>query len=150
MPMSPYLRSLREQVGHGLLLLPGVTAVIRDRDRFLVARQRNTERWSLIGGGIEPGETPQEAVVREVSEELGVSPDVGDIVGAYGGKSLQTTLPNGDQIAYVAVAFECTLPSTAFTLEEAELIETGWFTRQQINDVARHEWIDDVLNDAAR
>jgi 8-oxo-dGTP pyrophosphatase MutT (NUDIX family) len=100
MPLSPYVRSLRERVGQDLLL-PGVTAVIREEDRFLLARQRDTERWSLIGGGIEPGETPHDAVVREVIEELGVTPSIGAIVGAYGGDALQTTLPNGDLVAYV-------------------------------------------------
>jgi 8-oxo-dGTP pyrophosphatase MutT (NUDIX family) len=150
MPMSPYVRSLRDRVGHDLLLLPGVTAVIRDADWFLLARQRDTERWSLIGGGIEPGETPQEAVVREVSEELGVRPVIRGIVGAYGGRPLQTTLPNGDVVGYVTVAFHCELPNAAFVLEDAELIETGWFTRDQSKGIARHEWIDDVLDDAAR
>lgn len=149
MPMSPYLRSLRERVGQDLLLLPGVTAVIRDGDRFLLARQRDTERWSLIGGSVEPGETPQEAVVREVREELGVIAAIGGILGAYGGKQLETTLPNGDQIAYVTVAFECRLPSTEYTLEDAELIETGWFTREETKRIHRHEWIDAVLDAAA-
>jgi 8-oxo-dGTP pyrophosphatase MutT (NUDIX family) len=149
MPMSPYVRSLREQVGHDLLLVPGVTAVICDGDRFLLARQRDTERWSLIGGSIEPGETPQEAVAREVSEELGVTPAVGGIIGAYGGKRLQSTLPNGDQIAYVTVAFDCSIPRIAYTLEDAELIETGWFTREETKHIHRHEWIDEVLDAAS-
>lgn len=103
MPLSPYVRSLRDRIGHELLLLPGVTAVVRERDRFLLVRQRDTQRWSLVGGGIEPGETPHEAVAREVSEELGVTPRTGRIVGAYGGPALQSTLPNGDQVAYVTV-----------------------------------------------
>ncbi|NNC14039.1 NUDIX domain-containing protein [Planctomonas sp. JC2975] len=150
MPMSPYVRSLRNRIGHDLLLLPGVTAVIRNGDRFLLARQRDTGRWSLIGGGVEPGETPQEAVVREVHEEIGVRPVVRRIVGAYGGKPLVSTYPNGDQIAAVTVAFECVLPSNDFTLEAAELIETGWLTREQVNHAERHEWIDNVLDDAAR
>jgi hypothetical protein len=30
MPISPYIRTLRKDVGHGLLLLPGVTAVVFD------------------------------------------------------------------------------------------------------------------------
>jgi catechol 2,3-dioxygenase-like lactoylglutathione lyase family enzyme len=33
-----------------------VTAVVRDDDRFIPARQRDPGRWSLIGGGIVPGE----------------------------------------------------------------------------------------------
>ncbi|MDR6971570.1 NUDIX domain-containing protein [Leifsonia shinshuensis] len=148
MPMSPYVRSLRERVGHDLLLLPGVTAVIRDSDRFLLARQRDTERWSLIGGGIEPGETPHEAVAREVLEELGVTPGLGTIIGAYGGPLLETVHPNGDRVAYVTTAFECRLPSCALTLETEELLETGWFTRSDVDGLVRHEWIDTVLKDA--
>ncbi|HWU47237.1 MAG TPA: NUDIX domain-containing protein [Humibacter sp.] len=148
MPMSPYVRSLRERIGHDLLLLPGVTAVIRDGDRFLLARQRDTERWSLIGGGIEPEETPQEAVAREVLEELGVTPKLGTIIGAYGGATLETTYPNGDRVAYVTTAFECRLPGSALRLETEELLETGWFTRSDVDRLVRHEWIDTVLNDA--
>lgn len=148
MPMSPYVRSLRERIGHDLLLLPGVTAVIREDDRFFLARQRDTERWSLIGGGIEPGETPHEAVAREVLEELGVTPKLGTIVGVYGGTPLETVYPNGDRVAYVTTAFECRLPSSALTLEAEELLETGWFTRSDVDGLVRHEWIDTVLNDA--
>lgn len=150
MPMSPYVRSLRNRIGHDLLLLPGVTAVIRNGDRFLLARQRDSGRWSLIGGGVEPGETPQEAVAREVSEEIGVRPVVRRIVGAYGGKPLESTYPNGDQVAYVTVAFECVLRSNDLTLEAAELLEMGWLTREQVNHAERHEWIDNVLDDVAR
>ena len=50
MPVSEYVQSLREQVGGAYLLLPGVTAVLEDGDRFLIARQRDSRRWSLIGG----------------------------------------------------------------------------------------------------
>lgn len=146
--MSPYVRSLRERIGHDLLLLPGVTAVIRDSDRFLLARQRDTVRWSLIGGGIEPGETPHEAVAREVLEELGVTPKLGTIIVVYGGALLETRYPNGDHVAYVTTAFECRLPSSALTLEAEELLETGWYTRSDVDGLVRHEWIDTVLNDA--
>lgn len=146
--MSPYVRSLRSRVGHELLLLPGVTAVIRNGDRFLLARQRDTERWSLIGGGVEPGETPHEAVVREVREELGVAPELGAIISAYGGAPLEATYPNGDRVAYVTVAFECHLPKSRLILEDEELIETGWFTPAEVHELCRHEWIDAVLNDA--
>ncbi|QDZ16773.1 NUDIX domain-containing protein [Humibacter ginsenosidimutans] len=146
--MSPYVRSLRERIGHDYLLLPGVTAVFRRGDEFLLARQRDTERWSLVGGGIEPGETPRAAVAREVREELGVTPAVTGIVGAYGGASLETTLPNGDRVGGVTVVFACDLPTDDFVLEAAELIETRWFTLDEIVGLDRHEWIDEVLRDA--
>jgi hypothetical protein len=46
------------------------------------------------------------------------------------------------------VAFECQLSETEFTLEVAELLEIGWFTRDQVSELRRHEWIDRVLDDA--
>lgn len=52
-------------------------AVVRDdAGRVLLARQpdgrRGWSRWLLPGGGVEPGEHPEEAVLREVVEETGL------------------------------------------------------------------------------
>ena len=148
--MSPYVQGLRGAVGHSLLLLPGVTAVIESGQQVLLARQRDTGRWSLVGGGIEPGEEPSDAIRREVQEELGVLPLVGPIVGAYGGPELSTTLPNGDRVSYVTVAYRCTLPHQHITLEHDELLETGWFNRDTIPALDRHFWIDRVIDDLDR
>lgn len=148
MPSSPYVQHLRSQVGHSLLLLPGVTAVIRRDDRFLVARQRDTELWSLVGGGIEPGEEPVDAISREVTEELGVAPVVGQIIGAYGGPALSSIYPNGDEVSYVTVAYACEIPRGALELEAAELIEVAWHDVHEISQLPRHTWIDRVLGDA--
>lgn len=42
MPMSQYVSGLRAHVGNRLLLLPGVTAVLRRAGEFLLPRQRDT------------------------------------------------------------------------------------------------------------
>ena len=91
MPFSDYVQSIRARIGHDLLLLPGVTAVIREGDRFLLARTSGSDEWGLLGGGVEPGEDPDEAIVRELQEEIGARVRVTGIVGAYGGESLVVT-----------------------------------------------------------
>lgn len=150
MPLSEYVRSLREQVGSSYLLLPGVTAVVQDGDRFLIARQRDSGRWSLIGGGVEPGEGPRAALQREVREELGVGSEIIRIIGAYGGSLLENVYPNGDHAGYVTVAYLCSLDTAAFALEEDEVLEIQWVTLAELGGLDHHEWIDQVLHDAVR
>ena len=60
-------------------------AVIKDRDGRLLLIKRGHEPgaglWSLPGGRIEPGETHQQAVAREVLEETGLSVDCRCLLG---------------------------------------------------------------------
>jgi 8-oxo-dGTP pyrophosphatase MutT (NUDIX family) len=84
MAISGYLNSLREHVGHQLLMVPGVAAVIRNSERKILL-QRNANGWSLPAGAVDPGETPAQAVVREVSEETGLSVRPLRVLGVFGG-----------------------------------------------------------------
>jgi 8-oxo-dGTP diphosphatase len=49
-------------------------AIIFDRDKkqLLLVKRRDVPVWVLPGGGIDPGETPEEAAIREVLEETGL------------------------------------------------------------------------------
>lgn len=54
-----------------------VAALIRREDRFLICQRPGSKArgmlWELAGGKVEPGETRQEALVRECREELGIT-----------------------------------------------------------------------------
>ena len=71
MPVPDFLKLLREHVGHDLLPLVGVTAVVLDQEKVLLHRRSDDGRWATPGGILEPGEQPAPAVVREVWEETG-------------------------------------------------------------------------------
>lgn len=122
--------------------------MIRDGERFLLARHAHSGEWSLIGGAVEPGEEPLDAVIREVREESGAQVRVDSIVGVYGGASLMAEYPNGDQVAYVTTAYECHLIGTARP-DMDELLELDWFSRDHILGLDRRDWIDRVINDCA-
>jgi 8-oxo-dGTP diphosphatase len=59
-------------------------AIIQEQGRFFVARRGPGEKlaglWEFPGGKVEPGETLQECLKREIAEELGVEAIVGDVV----------------------------------------------------------------------
>ena len=60
-----------------------VAALIWDGDRFLICQRPEHKArgllWEYVGGKVEPGETKQEALIRECKEELDVTITVGDV-----------------------------------------------------------------------
>ena len=61
-----------------------VAAVVRRGDRILVTRRQDAPgrpgQWEFPGGKIEPGEREEEALARELREELGCDPAVGRLL----------------------------------------------------------------------
>jgi ADP-ribose pyrophosphatase YjhB (NUDIX family) len=88
-----------------LPLVPCVGAVVHDADgRLLLIRRGHAPHaglWSLPGGRIEAGESPEAAVEREVREETGLRVRAGAAVG-------RIRIPAGE-VTYDVVDFACTL-----------------------------------------
>ena len=60
-----------------------VAALIWDKDKFMIC-QRPVHKargllWEFVGGKVEPGETKEQALIRECQEELAITLSVGDI-----------------------------------------------------------------------
>ena len=74
-------------------------AVVRDGRLLAVRRTRPPElrgRWELPGGKVDAGESPDDALARELREELGIAVRVGDW--------LPSTVPIGDGALDLTVA----------------------------------------------
>jgi 8-oxo-dGTP diphosphatase len=93
----------------------GAFAVIFDeRDRVLLCHRRDMDAWNLPGGGVEEHETPWDAAVREVREEVGLTVEIVRLTGLY-------WKPVTDELVF---NFECSvvagIPTTS---DEADAIE---------------------------
>ena len=66
-------------------VIASVKALIKNQDRFLFLKEQlhKGEIWDLPGGKIEYGESPLEALKREVKEELGIDIKIGRPVGTW-------------------------------------------------------------------
>lgn len=68
-----------------------VAGLITKNHRILVA-QRHDKRWEFPGGKIEPNESPQKALERELSEELNVATRIGDTISSAQNQQFEITL----------------------------------------------------------
>ncbi len=128
MAIAPYIRRLRELVGHELLVLPSAAVLPRDHDgRVLLVRISDTGQWAVIGGAIEPDEPPEHAALREAEEEAGVTLRLGPILAVLGGPEFRLTYPNGDQTSYVSTVFDATVVGGTPTPDGDETLAVEWW-----------------------
>jgi ADP-ribose pyrophosphatase YjhB (NUDIX family) len=126
--ISPYIKRLRALVGHELLVLPSAGVLPRDgAGRILLVRLLDTDQWAVIGGAIEPDESPQQAAVREAQEEAGIDVALGRILGVIGGAEFRITYPNGDQTSYVSTIFDATVIGGSPHPDDDETSAVEWW-----------------------
>jgi 8-oxo-dGTP pyrophosphatase MutT (NUDIX family) len=136
---SPYIRRIRERIGTDLLLLPAVSVLIWDpEDRLLLVRGSDSGTWQMVGGAVEPGESPWDAARRETAEETGVEVALSRIRGVIGGRRFQHTYPNGDQVAFVSTVFDARIVSGTPVPDDDEVSEIAWFEPGELVAGARN------------
>lgn len=117
---------------------PAVICLVHDgHDRAVLARQTVwPERlFSLLAGFVEAGESFEACVVREISEEIGLS--VRDVT--YLG-SQPWPFPRSLMVGFHAVGD----PEQDFAFHDGEIAEAAWFTRAEIREALEHgDWNSD-------
>jgi 8-oxo-dGTP pyrophosphatase MutT (NUDIX family) len=134
MPISPYIKDLRDVVGPRLLLLPGVTAVVfDDAGRILMGERADDGRWALIAGVMDPGEQPADTVIREVYEETAVRVIPERVTSIL--TQPPVTYPNGDVCEYVDITFRCRAVGGEARVNDDESVAVGWFAPDELPPV---------------
>jgi len=107
---------------------PAVIMLVTDGDRALLGRNPRWPpgRYSTLAGFVEPGESLEAAVVREVAEEVGVVVDDVSYVG-----NQPWPFP-----ASLMVGFFARAVTTDIEVDGDEISDARWFTREQMRDEA--------------
>ena len=103
---------------------PCVIVLVSNQDKILLARhvQRNQDIYTCIAGFIEAGESAEEAVHREVKEEVGINIKNIKYKGSQG-------WPFPDQLM---LAFTAEYESGTIQLQEEELSDAQWFSTENL------------------
>jgi ADP-ribose pyrophosphatase YjhB (NUDIX family) len=124
-PVPEFIVRLRERIGHDLLWLPGVTAVVLRDDEVLLVRRSDDGSWAPVTGIVDPGEHPALAAPREVLEETGIHCTVEELVW------VNVTEPvvhvNGDHAQYLDHTFRCRYVTGTAHAADDESLEARWF-----------------------
>lgn len=106
-----------------------VAAIIREGDRIFATQRGYGEfkdGWEFPGGKVEPGETPQQALVREIREELDTEIEVEELVD-----TVEYDYPNFHLTMH---CYFCTIKSGELVLKEHEAAR--WLTKETLDSVA--------------
>jgi 8-oxo-dGTP diphosphatase len=106
--------------------------VITDGGRVLLAHWNEGGRsgWTLPGGGIDPGEDPANAVVREILEETGYIAEAGELLG-IDSKVIPAEhrfVPEAGPLHALRIVYRATVTGGALTNElDGTTDEAAWF-----------------------
>ena len=118
-------------------------ALFDEHDRILLVRRADDDKWGLIAGWIDANETPEETVVREVAEEVGLVARVNRLVGVFG----RQAGVHGNPHSVVSVVYLCDAIGGELRAQPHEVREIAWRAIDDVDDWHHHH---ETLARAAR
>ncbi|OEC94928.1 MULTISPECIES: NAD(+) diphosphatase [Methanobrevibacter] len=126
-------------------IAPAIIVAIRKGEELLMANHsyHETIRYALIAGFVEPGESIEEAVKREVSEEVGI-----EIKNLEYKRSQSWPFPNS-----LMVGFTAEYENGDIKVDGDEILKAKWFKKDEIirydSDISISDWLIQDFIDSA-
>lgn len=114
--------------------------IMRPDGRFLIT-QRSLDKswapghWEVSGGGVQAGETSQEAVLRELREETGI--DVSQAQGGYAFSYKRVNPEEGDNYFVDIYRYICDFSESDVHVQKEEVAGFKLATREEIAELGR-------------
>jgi len=129
-----------EIVPPGRTRLGGYALCTDDEGRVLLARLSVIEidvgAWTLPGGGVEFGEHPDHAVVRELEEETGLVGEIESVAGVFSHVYRQSRAAEGSDLHFLGILYHVRLVGGDLRDEVGGTTDAArWFSRAELDDV---------------
>lgn len=127
----------------------GANAIITCNGKLLLEKRRDCDLWGLVGGGVKPHETPLQAIVREIREELGlrVSADEFSKLAVYGEPGRIAAYRDGSVWRMVIVVYELKLDKEPTIVLSSESNDMRFFTKEDLADIDVVVTHSDIVED---
>lgn len=124
-----YISEIRKKVGHGTVIMPCACLIIGDGERVLLQKRADDGKWAYHGGAVEVDEKVEDALQREIKEELGITLKEFEFFGVYsGGEAYHHVYPNGDECSCIDIVYRCISYEGEFCFRDGEVSELEWFS----------------------
>lgn len=127
----------------------GANAIITCKGRLLLEKRRDSNTWGLVGGGVKKTETEQQAMIREIYEELGLRIPKERLVkmGVYGEPGRIAAYRDGSIWRMVIVVFGLELDEKPEMKISSESKELRFFTKEELKDIEIVITHSDIVED---
>lgn len=128
----------------------GVAGIILDQNRrVLLMKRADNGLWGIPSGHVEPGETVEEAIIREIQEETGLVVTVARLIGVYSDPESQVfAYPNGEVSHFITTCFECKIVGGRLNKHNDETLDVDYFAFDGLPEelLPMHpNWLKDAL-----
>lgn len=127
----------------------GANAIITCNRRLLLEKRRDSDTWGLVGGGVKNYETPEQALAREVYEELGIRipKEKFKKLAVYGEPGRIAAYCDGSVWRMVIVAFALELEQEPNIRISEESRDMRFFTAEELQDIEIVITHSDIVED---
>lgn len=127
----------------------GANAIITCDGKLLLEKRRDCDIWGLVGGGVKKQETPLQAIVREIHEELGlrIPLDRFKKLAVYGEPGRIAAYRDGSIWRMVVVVFELQLENEPDMKISAESRELRFFGKEELKNIDIVVTHSDIVED---
>ena len=115
----------------------GSNCIITSGGKLLLERRRDSDTWGLVGGGCKKWEEPEQAMAREVYEELGlrIPKDKFRKLKVYGEPGRVAAFKDGSIWRMVVVVYELILDKEPVLRLSSESKEARFFTKEELETI---------------
>jgi ADP-ribose pyrophosphatase YjhB (NUDIX family) len=129
-----YWRDLRKLVGNRQLILSGVAGALVKNNRILLVKHKLINKWQVPGGFQELNESIEDALKREIKEELNINIRVDSLISIVSDPKWVLKYPNGHKVQQLIFFFRIKgdLDEKKITLQKNEVTDYGFFPLRKL------------------